>query len=110
MGLMWILERKIRQHHLRGVRQRLWCGEGAARGRRPAAGSHVRQQDANIQVPAHVRRVAVQASDERGQVHHRGDEDRSRLAPAAQVQPGVEVDVQRALYELSGRAENWSNA
>lgn len=114
-GLTRVLQGEVCQHHLRGVRQRLRRGEGAAvGGRGPAArgrlSADVCQQNTNVQVAAHVGGVAVKAGNDGGQVHRRRNEDCPRLAPVSQVKPRVEVDVERALDELSGRAEHRGDA
>lgn len=59
---------------------------------------------------ADIGRVAVQARNERGQVHCRRDEHRSRLAASAQVEPWVKVHVQSALDVLGSRAQHRGDA
>ena len=109
MRLTWVLQGKVCEHHVGGVGQRLRGGEGAI-GNTAGLGADVGQQHPNIQVPAYIGRIAVKAGDDRWQVHEWRDEGWSLLTPTPQVEPGVEVDVQRALHQLSGGAEHGSNA
>lgn len=69
MGLARVLEGEVREHHLGGVRQRLWRGKGAVwNGEAPSAAAaaatrmsaNVGEQNADVQVAADVGRVAVE--------------------------------------------------